>query len=231
MVHCCCRRVQCKQPTRRRTPRLRACIGGSEGTWHEFPPIRREAACPENSRCPFQIWPHQRIPKGFLCMVQADKQLMFSRQAINSLIALHEAMPEELKDKVMHRYAAYLLFNIYCNELQKSKRLTCRLWGNGTAFVPVGVWSEGRPSARHARLCLPRHGYLSSFTFPVLVGLRDLSVRVVLENDWLWGSLWPYRSYIFAGNFLHHGSCVDCRRYSPTNSMAFGRRSEGWCHS
>jgi len=27
------------------------------------------------------------------------------RQAINSLKALHEAMPEELKDKVMHRYA------------------------------------------------------------------------------------------------------------------------------
>lgn len=30
---------------------------------------------------------------------------MSSRQAINSLKALHEAMPEELKDKAIHRYA------------------------------------------------------------------------------------------------------------------------------
>jgi len=35
---------------------------------------------------------------------------------INSLKALHEAMPEELKDKVMHRHAIYLSFHIYSNE-------------------------------------------------------------------------------------------------------------------
>ena len=38
---------------------------------------------------------------------------MSLRQAINSLKALHEAMPEELKDKVMHRYAlCRLLFTV-----------------------------------------------------------------------------------------------------------------------
>jgi len=32
---------------------------------------------------------------------------MSVRQVINSLKALHEAMPEELKDRVMHRYARF----------------------------------------------------------------------------------------------------------------------------
>ena len=43
------------------------------------------------------------------------------RQAINSLKALHEAMPEELKDKLMHRCALCRLCNVYSNE-----NLKCR---------------------------------------------------------------------------------------------------------
>lgn len=41
-------------------------------------------------------------------------------------------MPEELKDKVMHRYAAYLSLNICCNENLKYRNPNASLVDYGT---------------------------------------------------------------------------------------------------
>ena len=160
---------------------------------------------------------------------------MSSRQAINSLKALHEAMPEELKDKAIHRCAIRCSTHKSGLELmvfQRYERLASTIWCKRTASVPIRVWRQGRFSTRHARLRLSWHGYL---IFPFFLfqrfGLKIFVVRVVFENDWLRRGIWPYRFYFDVGNIVYHDSCINCRRYSPTNCVASGRRSESWCHS